>query len=244
MNKKLSLLTLALATTLGAPGCVEEPPSLTITSVSAPSDCSPGGQKYITEGMYDPDLIKGYTLFLNVYNSMPNKSAWASSSSGSGSSGATFEPEIVENNTLTIDQVIFKCIEIDGDEDGCDGKDPIKKNIPSFSIRAGQPAIYPVTFAESDASEWGNPTNVLVDVQLAFHDTGVFSGKSSHVKFGITRIPGYFMSLVSAKCKPNTLKRTTDCAVMGQDDPLDEGAWSCDELEEDDYKDGGDNGTI
>ena len=241
MKKQLTLLTLALASSLGFAGCVEEPTSVTIASVIAPSDCSPGGENYITHGTYDPAYnvpgtsSPGYTLFLNVYNSMPNNTAWASSSSSSsGSTGATFEPQIVENNSVSLTDVTFKCVQINEDEDGCKGKDPIKKKVSSFMLRAGGTAIFPVSFLESDAAEWGSFDSIMVDVQLSYHDTGVFKGKSSHLKFTIIKgQSGYFDQAVASHCKPGTMSAVNGCAVSGQGNPLDQGVWSCDSLDDD-----------
>lgn len=226
--KKLSLIIGSCLLMFTISGCVNEGTSITLLGVASPADCNAGeSAKMILEGLLDQNNNK-YYAFLNVTNNMTEDSAWSSSSSSS-SSGSTFEPTLPSMNTVYLEQLTVTCKAIDGSKDACKGMDSIKSSLGSYPLRAGGSAL---TGAIISLSDWPFSESVEMEMQVKYHDSGVFSDESNTISFTIKRSEISFDEYVAAKgC--SSMTPSNSCAIYGQDSPADSSAWTCEEESDD-----------
>lgn len=225
MKNLFRSLALAGCFAFATTACVEENTSVTLEGVIANSSdgcTSPGSdQAYTPQLIYADAEDNSYIGWLSVKNHMSTNSAW-SSSGGSSSSGSTFEPGLLNVNTIYIDQLYVKCVAIDGDEDACSGKKMLKKNVSSMPIPAGGAANISFSLSAKEL-DWGSFESADLSLSLHYHDSGVLSGsnyETSHVFVTLKVVPRSIYDEAYPECeKDEELTPTTSCAQMYQDDP-------------------------
>ena len=106
--------------------------------------------------------------------------------------------------------------------------DSIKASLGSYPLRAGGSAL---TGAIISLADWPFSESVEMEMQVKYHDSGVFSDESNTISFTIKRSETSFDEYAAAKgC--TSMTPSNSCAVYGQDSPADSSAWTC-ETEDD-----------
>lgn len=133
MKKIISIMAggVLLAATMS--GCVDDNPTVIISGLMLPSDtCDAGtdsgfviGGSQLILSAEDSALCEqigadsmGNTFMVQFINNTTSESGWSSSSSGA--SGSTFEPDPSNRGAVLIKKIVLKCDNINGDSDACD----------------------------------------------------------------------------------------------------------------------------
>ncbi|GEM_PF-5115320 len=180
MKKILSFIAGFLIVSGAFSGCVEDNQYIVLRGITSKS-CEPTGSNQTyggTCGMSSTRKMKDGSiqyvdnrLYAHITNDTTGNSPW--SSSGSSSSGSTFEGTIPNAGLIYADEIIIRCESINGDKDACKGKDPIKQKINS-PVEANGGAC--LGFDASEAEAWGD--HVEISVQVSYHDPSYIKGKT------------------------------------------------------------------
>ncbi len=220
--KILALFAYCAATCVA---CVEENTSVSLNGVinpkSAACQSTSGDKAFIGDLPFDSGIKQSYTGWINLTNNMTTASPW-NSSGGSGGSGSTLDVKLPNINTIYLDELVFKCVSIDGDSSACDGVDNYTAELGNFRVQAG--ASYNVGFTVYPADfDWGSFTSCVVSVYAKYHDNGVMKGETSHIILSITDIAEsdlFNQTIEDCKNAGGKLEKTdNECAYWGQDDP-------------------------
>lgn len=151
-----------------------------VYDTSSVQDTDDNGNKKDTD---TDNVVFGH---LNVRNYISADSGW-SSSSGS-SSGSTFEPEPPNRGMVYIDKIVVKCRSIDGDKKACKDKESLEfpTNTP---IASGGGACISFDLDKSKYKGWNSQSEIVLDISVKYHDTGILSGTSSSSAITIVTDP-------------------------------------------------------
>lgn len=224
--RTLKNLALFACCAMTCAACVEENTSVSLNGVINPKsgscESTSGDKSYMGELTFDSGIKQSYSGWINLTNNMSTASPW-NSSGGSGGSGSTLDVKLPNINTIYLDELVFKCVSIDGDSSACDGVDNYTTQLGNARVQAGGSynigfTIYPADF------EWGSFTSCVVSVHAKYKDnSGLIKGETSHIILSITDIAELnLFNQAEQNCKNagGTLEKTDNaCAYWGQDDP-------------------------
>lgn len=185
--KFLSAVALIAGSSLVLQSCVEDNSYVIVNGLvpladdgSMACDATSDDQSYVIKaiGMFDGHI--------NVRNYISADSSW-SSSSGS-SSGSTFEPEPPNRGMVYVDKIVVKCHSIDGDKKACKGKENVEQLLNS-PLSSGGGGCLPFYINASQYTEWNSQSEIVFDISVKYHDTGILHGTSSSSIFTLVTDP-------------------------------------------------------
>ena len=224
--RTMKFLALAACCAMTCVACVDENTSVSLNGVinpkSASCDSASGDKSYIGELAYDSGITSGYTGWMNLTNNMSTSSPW-NSSGGSGGSGSTLDVKLPDLNSVYLQELVFKCVSIDGDVDACDGQSNYTTTLGNTRVEAGGTKNIGFTIVPADFG-WGSFTSCVVSVYAKFKDNGgLIKSETSHLTLTITDIAELnLFKQVEDACQASggTLEKTdNECAFWGQDSP-------------------------
>lgn len=185
--KFLSAVALIAGSSLVLQSCVEDNSYVIVNGLvpladdgSEACDATSDDQIYVSKaiGMFDGHI--------NVRNYISADSAW-SSSSGS-SSGSTFEPEPPNRGMVFVDKIVVKCHSIDGDKEACKGKENVERLV-NYPLSSGGGECISLYISASQYTEWNSQSEIVFDISVKYHDTGILHGTSSSSIFTLVTDP-------------------------------------------------------
>lgn len=182
MKKWISIVPVCALAACFLGACVDDNPTVVLHGLTKGAACEATSldQTYVGGAICMPDKAMYVNGSLHVMNYASTGDTWTSS--GSTSSGTTFEPEIPNLNATFIDEVVFKCKTIDDDPKACEKVESIRSRV-NVMIPAGGGACIPMPSV--DFSSWGG-SSLDVEIFVKYHDaSGYMTGNSSRILFKI-----------------------------------------------------------
>lgn len=223
--RTIKCLALAACCAMTCVACVDEPTSVSLNGVISPHDSScqnPGSNPvYVYKLQFDSSIKSSYAGTLNLKNNMTTASPWKSSGGSSGS-GSTLDVTLPDKHSVYLDELVFECVEIDGDASACDGQSDYTQKFGNLRVEANSVLnagflIQPTEFG------WGDFKSCVVSVYAKWHDNGIMSGESSHISLlieDIAELKLFEQFQQQCEAKGGELSEADNpCARWGQDDP-------------------------
>lgn len=186
--KFLSAVALIAGSSLVLQSCVEDNSYVIVKGlVPLADDGSEACDATSDDQIYQHKAIGMFEGHINVRNYISADSGW-SSSSGS-SSGSTFEPEPPNRGMVYVDKIVVKCHSIDGDKKACKGKENIEQLVNYPLSSGGGGLCLSLYISASQYTEWNSQSEIVFDISVKYHDTGILHGTSSSSIFTLVTDP-------------------------------------------------------
>ena len=182
MKKWISIVPVCALAACFLGACVDDNPTVILHGLAKGASCEATStdQTYIYGAYCMPTDAMYVNGSLHIMNYASTGDTWASS--GSTSSGTTFDPTIPNVNAVFVDEIVFKCKTIDGDPKACENVDSIRSRVNTMVSAGGGVCI---SMPAVDLSSWGG-SSLDVEIFVNYHDaSGYMTGSSSRFLFKI-----------------------------------------------------------